>query len=133
MSTKLTKAELEARLAELEQENEALKNRPARARYTSGLWPNNNRRPRPDNPNKSNDPAWQGTIRMVVPPEKQAGDPLHIDISLWPYDPESSPVSYKQNPPDMSISISPCPPAREFELEAQRQKALGGRANGMAA
>lgn len=116
-----TNAELKAQVAALKKENEALRTRPQRARYGGGLWPNQNRR-------TDRDPEWQGTIRAIVPPEKQAGDILWIDVSEWLYNEETSPVQYKSNPPAFSVSLSPCTPDREAELEARRVKALGENA-----
>ena len=111
-----TKAELAARVAELEAQNQQLRDRPARARYSTGMWDNQNRR-------THRDPEYTGTVRMIVPADKEAGDPLWIDLSQWVYDPETSPVQYKKNPPTLSVSLSPCPVARELELEADHQKA----------
>jgi hypothetical protein len=107
----LTKAQLQAKLDQLEQENEALKNRAERVRFSAGLWPNQNRR-------TERDPAWLGTIRIVV-----HNRPVWLDVSQWDADPER----YKQNPPDFSISLSETPAARASELEQAREKALAAR------
>ena len=119
--SKMTNAQLQAELEEARATIEALKNRAPRARYSTGLWPNQNRR-------TDRDPAWQGTVRMIVPPDAVAGDPLWIDLSLWQYDAETSPVQYASNPPALTQSVSPCPADRAAELEARRIKALGERA-----
>jgi hypothetical protein len=107
---------LKERAEKAEAAAEAALNRPLRARYPGGLWPNQNRR-------TERDPAWTSfPIRMIVPPQKQAGDPLWVDVSQWVYDPETSPAKYKKTPPDMTLSISPCTPNVELEEEAKHQE-----------
>jgi hypothetical protein len=114
------KAELAAaqqQLTEAQEENEALRKRSPRARFPTGLWPNKKRK-------TVKHPEHQGSVRFVVPPEKEAGDYIWIDLSMWIYDPENSPVTYEENPPDYSFSMSPTTPEWEAEQEGRRIKAL---------
>ena len=118
-----TKDQLLAELEELrtecdaaKAEAKAAKERPVRDRFPASLWPNLNRR-------SDNDPAWTGNVRLVVPADKQPGEPLWLDISEWDYNEDTSPVKFKQNPPDFNLSLSPCSPAFAAEQEAKYQKA----------
>jgi len=111
--SKLTNAELAAKVEQLQSELEAAKAAKQRVRYYSNLWPNNERR-------TENDPAWQGTIRLAVDDK-----PVWFDISQWDADPER----FKKNPPDFSISMSETPAERAAELETKRDQALKEKAN----
>ena len=106
-----TNAQLKAEVEALRQQLEAAQNANQRDRFYAGLWPNQNRR-------TERDPAWLGTIRIVV-----HNRPVWLDVSQWDADPER----YKRNPPDFSISLSETPAARASELEQAREKALAER------
>lgn len=108
-----TNAQLAKENEELRQQLEAAQNATKRERFYGGLWSNQNRR-------TERDPAWQGTVRLVV-----HNKPLWLDVSQWDADPER----FASNPPDFSVSLSPTPPERARELEDAREKALRERGN----
>jgi hypothetical protein len=111
--TKKSNAALAAEVEELREQLEAAKNAKARVRHYSNLWPNDKRR-------TESDPAWQGTIRLVVDDK-----PVWFDISQW----DADPSRFKSNPPDFSVSMSETPAERAAELEAKRDQALREKAN----
>jgi len=111
--SKKTNAQLAAEVEELRQQLENAHNASQRTRYYGNLWPNQNRR-------TERDPAWMGTVRIVV-----NNKPLWLDVSQWDADPER----FASNPPDFSMSVSETPAARAAELEAAREKALAEKAN----
>jgi hypothetical protein len=106
--SKKTNAQLAAEVETLRQQLEAAQNASQRQRFYGNLWPNQNRR-------TERDPAWQGTIRIVV-----HGKAIWLDMSQWDADPER----FASNPPDFSVSLSPTPEERACELEQARDKAL---------
>lgn len=109
--SKKTNAQLAAEVEELKQALEQAKTASQRDRFYGNLWPNQNRR-------TERDPAWLGTIRVVV-----NGKHVWMDVSQWDADPER----FAANPPDFSISLSPTPDARACELEQAREKAMRER------
>jgi len=111
--SKLTNAELAAKVEQLQSELEAAKSAKTRTRFYSNLWPNDNRR-------TESDPAWLGTIRVVVD-----GTPYWLDMSQW----DADPSRFKSNPPDFSVSMSETPADRAAELETKRDAALAEKAN----
>jgi hypothetical protein len=108
-----TNAQLAKEVETLRQQLEAAQTATQRQRFYGGLWANQNRR-------TERDPAWQGTIRIVV-----HNKPVWLDVSQWDADPER----YASNPPDFSISLSATPDERASELEIAREKALRERGN----
>jgi hypothetical protein len=127
----LTNAQLKEKLAESEaarvaaeemaeavaEENEELRSRAPRARFGGGIWPN-------DEKETPKHPDWRCTHRFVIPPDKEAGDFIWLDFSLWKYDEEHCPMTFKSNPPELTMSFSPASPEWEAEKEAKRVKAL---------
>ena len=109
----VTKAQLAEQVEALQAQLAAAKNAKQRDRFYSNLWPNRERR-------TERDPAWQGSIRVVVDSK-----PVWLDISQWDADPER----FASNPPDFSISMSEPPEARAKELEEKRDQALREKAN----
>ena len=106
-----TVAQLKAQIEALRSENEALASKTVRQRFYGNLWPNQNRR-------TDRDPAWLGSIRVVL-----NGKHHWLDVSQWDADPER----FAANPPDFSISLSPTPDERASELEVAREKAMRER------
>lgn len=118
-----TNAQLKAELDALREENARLAaaaSRGPRERFPTGLWPNTRRR-------TERDPAWTGSVRAVIPENAQPGDAFWLDISVWEFDPETSPARYESNPPDFSLSLSPSTPEWAREQEHRREKALRER------
>lgn len=109
--SKKTNAQLQAEVEQLQAQLEAARNATQRDRFYGNLWPNQNRR-------TERDPAWLGTVRIVV-----NGKHLWLDVSQWDADPER----FAANPPDFSISLSATPSERASELEMAREKALRER------
>lgn len=109
--SKKSNAQLAAEVEELKQQLEAAKTATQRDRFYGNLWPNQNRR-------TDRDPAWLGTIRVVL-----NGKHHWLDMSQWDADPER----FATNPPDFSVSLSPTPEARACELETAREKAMRER------
>lgn len=109
--SKKTNAQLTAEVEQLKQALEAAKTATQRDRFYGNLWPNQNRR-------TDRDPAWLGTIRVVL-----NGKHHWLDMSQWDADPER----FATNPPDFSVSLSPTPEARACELETAREKAMRER------
>ena len=99
---KLSMAQMQERLEAAEARAEAAEKKAAaaeRVRFGAGLWPNTKRE-------RVEQPPWQGITRFVVPAGFNEGDHIWIDLSLYDYDEETSPIKYKKNPPDFNFSMS---------------------------
>lgn len=123
--SKMTAAEKDALIAQLQAENEALKQNQTRPGFSCDLWPNRKKGEEGSNPNL---PDFGGSSRFVIPPGLQAGDALWLDYAMWYYDPETSPRPYKTNPPEFSGTLRQCSADYAAEQEKRYQAAMAKKA-----
>jgi hypothetical protein len=105
-------------LKETQEQNETLRNRPARNRFAVIIWPNKNRE-------HEKQPPWQSTFRIPVPKGFKEGDPLWLDLGFYDYDPETCPYHFdpEGNLPHFTGSISVTDPEYAAAQEAKRVEA----------
>ena len=94
----MNKAQLEARVAELEAQLSSTK----RTFFRGNLWANQRQR------EGRQDPEWTGSLRLEFD-----GVPHWVDVAMWTADP----TRFATNPADFSLSLSPC----RAEYAAQRE------------
>jgi hypothetical protein len=117
-------AEANAKLEAAETANEELRNRGDRPRWPAGVWANTDR-------TKVTQPEFRGAVRVVIPPDLQGGDHWWMDLSVWNYNPKTSPAHYTKNPPALNASLSPCTPEYAEIRETNRIEYLRKRAAGL--